>query len=194
MFGKALWGEKRRLLKSKGNSYQRQWFLDKVLFSGILRYLQMQIVLWCRWETSSSGEPYTDSHIFSCRGGRGQSVLSSPDRLWVSRRFPAGGTAKFFNKSEFCELGVLNRLVILSEWKTQTMGTISLSQQHALQRHKGACVWSFIRWKSRGKRNEMSRLVLVSSAEYFRARISEQMDNPGSNFLSRRQLQNLSTF
>lgn len=38
-------GLKRRLLESKGNSYQRQWFLDKVLFSGILHYLCMQISL-----------------------------------------------------------------------------------------------------------------------------------------------------
>lgn len=158
MFGKALWGEKRRLSKSKGNSYQRQWFLDKVLFSGILHYLQMQISLWCRWETSSSGEPHTDSLIFSCTGGRGQLGLSSPDRDWVSRQFPAGGTAKFFNKSKFCELEVLNHLVILSKWKTQTIGAISLPQQHVSQRHKGACVWSFIQWQSRGKRNERSRL------------------------------------
>lgn len=114
MFGKALWVEKRRLLKSKGSSYQRQWFLDKVLFSGIQHYLQMQISLWCRWETSSSVEPHSDSHLFSCRGGRGQLGLSSPDRHWVSWQFPAGGTAKFFYKSEFCELEVLNHLVILS--------------------------------------------------------------------------------
>lgn len=63
-------------------------------------------------------------------------VLSSPDRRRVSRHFPAGGTAKFFNKSEFCELEVLNHLVTLSEWKTQTRGAISQSQQHASQRYK----------------------------------------------------------
>lgn len=43
--GKALTEKKKRFLKSKGNSYQRQWFLDKVLFSGILHYLCMQISL-----------------------------------------------------------------------------------------------------------------------------------------------------
>lgn len=188
MFGKALWGEKLRLLKSKGNSYQRQWFLDKVLFSGILHYLQMQIFLWCRWETSSSGEPCTDSHICSGRGGRGQLVLSSSDRLWVSRHFLQVALLNFLTKVNFCELEVLNRVVILSEWKTQTTGAISPSQQRASQRHKGARVWSFFQWKSRGKRNERSRPVLMSSAEYFPARNSEQMDNSGSNFLSRWQL------
>lgn len=35
--------QKRRLLK--GSSYQRQWFLDNILFSGVLHYLCMQISL-----------------------------------------------------------------------------------------------------------------------------------------------------